>query len=276
VGRQNFREVTPTAMMGRFNGFLQGVVLRVSEVHNLGEHMTRRKLYEHLKPIIAAPPDTLQVDAKGVEVRSIPNRIGVVMTTNHRHEGLFLPGEDRRHYLAWTDMTERQIRQDKGADYYAKLYRWLNGSGEEHVVAYLQALDLSQWDAKAPPPKTRWWVSLVGVSTHDTNDEELEDAITAMGEPAVFDKKQLMAAAEPGLQAWIDDRKNARAFPARLYQRGYEKVPGVADKGRWLLKGGQKASLYGKVSMAPMDKVKACENWVEKRNDEIEKSSKRF
>jgi len=276
VGGQNWQEATPTALLGRFNSFLQSVVLRISEVHNLGENMTRRKLYEHLKPILAAPPATLQIDTKGVEVRSILNVVGVVMTTNYRHEGFYLPEEDRRHYMAWTDVTERQVRQDKGPDYYARLHQWMDGDGAGHVVAFLRSIDLKGWDAKAPPPKTRWWHSVVGVSTQDVNDEALEDAIAAMGSPSVFSKDQLMAAAEPGLQTWIDDPKNTRAFPARLDGQGYERILSGGSKGRWYLKDTRNVSLYGKKSLSTSDQVNACEAWVVKKNEEIEKSKKGF
>jgi hypothetical protein len=37
VGPWNFAEVSPTQMMGRFNGFLKSVVLRISEARDLGE-----------------------------------------------------------------------------------------------------------------------------------------------------------------------------------------------------------------------------------------------
>jgi hypothetical protein len=276
VGGQNFREVTPTALMGRFNRFLQSVVLRISEVHNLGEHMTRRKLYEHLKPILAAPPETLQIDAKGVEVRSVSNVVGVVMTTNFRHEGLYLPEEDRPHYMAWTDVTERAVKQDKGSDYYERLHKWMNGDGAAHVVAFLRTVDLTKWDAKAPPPRTRWWHSVVGVSTQDTNDEALDDALTAMGRPAVFSKPELTAASEPVLQAWIADPRNTRAFPARLDSQGYERILSAGRQGRWRLRDAQNVSLYGRKDLSTVEQTKACEAWVAKKNDEIEKAKRDY
>jgi Primase C terminal 2 (PriCT-2)/Family of unknown function (DUF5906) len=276
VGGQNWAEATPTALMGRFNAFLQAVVLRISEVHNLGENLTRRKLYEHLKPILASPPETLQIDAKNVEVRSILNVVSVLMTTNYRHEGFYLPEEDRRHYMAWTEVTEREVKQNKGGDYYAKLHKWMDGDGAAHVVAYLRAVDISQWDAKAPPPKTRWWHSVVGVSTQDVNDEALADAIAAMGHRAVFSKEELTAAADTVLQAWIDDPKNTRAFPARLHGEGYERIPSSSKGGRWKLKDYRNVSLYGKISLPVADQIRACEVWVAKKNEEIEKANKKF
>ena len=54
IGPWNFSEVSPTQMMGRFNGFLKSVILRVSEARDLGDS-DRYAFYEHMKPIIAAP-----------------------------------------------------------------------------------------------------------------------------------------------------------------------------------------------------------------------------
>jgi len=56
VGHWNFIEVSPKQAMGRFNGFVKSVVLRMSEARDLGE-FDRFQLYEHMKNIIVVPPD---------------------------------------------------------------------------------------------------------------------------------------------------------------------------------------------------------------------------
>lgn len=55
VGPWNFAEVSPQHMLGRFNGYLRSVILRISEARDLGEY-DRFKFYDHLKSYIAAPP----------------------------------------------------------------------------------------------------------------------------------------------------------------------------------------------------------------------------
>ena len=62
VGPWNFCEVSPQQVLGRFNGFLRSVILRVSEARDLGE-FDRFAFYDHLKAFVAAPPDVLRVDA---------------------------------------------------------------------------------------------------------------------------------------------------------------------------------------------------------------------
>jgi hypothetical protein len=56
VGPWNFQEVSPIQVLGRFNGYLKCVILRVSETRDLGEH-DRFAFNDHMKAYTAAPPD---------------------------------------------------------------------------------------------------------------------------------------------------------------------------------------------------------------------------
>ncbi len=52
VGPWNFTEVSPQQRLGRFNGFVKSVVLRVSEAKDVGE-FDRFKFYAHTKVYLA-------------------------------------------------------------------------------------------------------------------------------------------------------------------------------------------------------------------------------
>jgi len=82
-------------MLGRFNGFLKSVILRVNEARDLGE-IDRFAFYDHMKAVTAAPPDVLRVDEKNLREYSVPNVCGVIITTNHKTDGIHLPADDRR------------------------------------------------------------------------------------------------------------------------------------------------------------------------------------
>src|SRR4029077_7730646 len=105
IGPWNFNEVSPQQVLGRFNSFLQSVILRVSEARDLGES-DRFKFYDHCKSYITAPPDVLRVDAKHIQEYSIPNVCGVIITTNHKTDGIHLPADDRRHFVAWSELSK--------------------------------------------------------------------------------------------------------------------------------------------------------------------------
>jgi hypothetical protein len=75
VGPWNFTEVTPTAMLGRFNGFVKSVILRVNEARDLGE-LDRYSFYDHLKMYTAAPPDVIRCDEKNLREHAVLNVCG--------------------------------------------------------------------------------------------------------------------------------------------------------------------------------------------------------
>src|SRR5262249_39176017 len=101
VGPWNLTEVTPGALMGRFDGHFKSVILRDSEARDLGE-VNRYSFYDHMKIYTASPPDVLRVDEKNVREYVVPNVCGVIVTTNHKTDGIYLAPDDRRHYVAWS------------------------------------------------------------------------------------------------------------------------------------------------------------------------------
>jgi hypothetical protein len=107
VGPWNFLEVSPHHLLGRFNGYLKSVILRVSEARDLGD-VNRFQFYDHLKSYTASPPDVLRIDEKHLREYSILNCTGLIITTNHKADGIYLPADDRRHFVAWSDCTKEK------------------------------------------------------------------------------------------------------------------------------------------------------------------------
>ena len=187
VGPWNFLEVSPQAMLGRFNGFLKSVVLRISEARDLGE-FDRFKFYEHLKAYAASPPDVLRCDEKHLREHYVFNCCGVIITTNHKAGGIFLPADDRRHFVAWSTLTKK----DFVASYWNRLWDWYERNGRRHVAAYLAEFDLAGFDAKAPPPKTPAFWDIVDAG-RSPEDAELADVLDELKQPRRGD-----AGANPG------------------------------------------------------------------------------
>jgi hypothetical protein len=252
VGPWNFTEVSPQHMLGRFNGFLKSVILRISEARDLGD-VDRFQFYDHLKSYIAAPPDVLRVDEKNLREYSIPNCVGAVITTNHKADGIFLPADDRRHFVAWSDLNKENF----DLDYWNRLYRWYDGGGDRHVAAYLHNYDLCAFDAKAPPPKTPAFWEIVDAS-RVPEDAELADAIDALGAPGALTLEQIASRAVGGFAEWLRDRKNARRIPHRLEACGFAAVRNVAAKdGLWKVDG-RRQVIYGKASLPLKDRLAAA------------------
>jgi hypothetical protein len=188
----------------------------VNEARDLGEY-DRFKLYDHMKAHTAAPPDVLRVDEKHLHEHSVVNVTGVVITTNHKTDGIYLPADDRRHYLAWSELTKESFEPD----YWVKLWRWYNaGDGDRHVAAYLAQHDLTGFDPKAPPPKTYAFWDVVNAS-RSPEDAELADVLDGMGRPDVVTLAEIIANAPYEFQEYLKNRRNSRAIPHRLEECGY-------------------------------------------------------
>jgi uncharacterized protein DUF5906 len=254
VGPWNFAEISPVQALGRFNGFIKSVILRVSEVRDSGE-FDRYALYEHMKSLIASPPDVLRVDEKHMHEQAVFNVTGVIITTNDKNNGLYLPEEDRRHFVA---CSAAKI-SDFEPGYFSRLYGWYETVGYEAVAYYLANLDIAWFDPKAPPPKTQAFWDIVSAS-RSPEDAELADAIDALGHP---DAVTLIAIKNHATSAefaeWLGDRKNSRKVPHRMEACGYRAMrnPDVAD-GLWKL-GGKRQVIYVKESLSVRDGLIAAQ-----------------
>jgi hypothetical protein len=248
VGPWNFSEVSPEQIMGRFNGFLKSVVLRINEARDLGDS-DRFKLYEHLKVFTAAPPDVLRVDEKNLREHSVLNVCGVIITTNYKTNGIYLPADDRRHYVAWSDLNKDDLPQS----YWDDMWQWYENGGYGHVTALLADCDLSDFNPKAPPPKTTAFWEIVHAS-RNPEDAELADALDLLEWPETVTLEQVAGAATNPFNDWLRDRRNSRLIPYRLDECGYVAVRNVGAKdGLWKVNGKRQA-IYAKKELSARDR----------------------
>jgi hypothetical protein len=177
VGPWHFREVAPHLLFGRFNSFLKSVILRVSEGRDLGDQ-DRFKFYDHMKTCTAAPPDVLLIDEQHLREYSVLNCCGIIITTNYKTDGIYLPADDRRHFVAWCDLT----KEDFDVAYWNKLWGWYENGGLSHVAAYLAEYDMSDFNPKAPPPTTQAFWDIVEANKAP-EEGELADIFDKLGNP---------------------------------------------------------------------------------------------
>ena len=258
VGPWNFWEVSPQQLIGRFNGFLKSVVLRVNEARDLGD-INRYQFYDHMKAYTAAPPDVLRVDEKNLREHSVFNVVGVVISTNHKTNGIYLPPSDRRHYVAWSD----RIKADFHEGYWTGIWNWYENGGFQHVAAYLQEFDIAEFDPKAPPPQTEAFWAIVDAN-RAPEESELADALDSLNNPDAVTVAMIVEASATGLgndfAYWIQERKNRRSIPHRFGSAGYVPVrnPAASD-GYWKIKGTRQA-VYAKAALSVSDQLKAARN----------------
>ena len=258
VGPWNFHDVIPSQLLGRFNNFAKSVILRVNEAHDQGdtERVNRFNLYERIKNLSVTPPYTLRIDEKYIREYYVFNCMGIVITTNHKTDGIYLDPDDRRHYVAWSDCR----KEDFSEDYWTSLHQWYQTGGFEHVTAYLAALDLSDFDAKAPLPQTQAFFEIVSAG-EAPEDLELQDTIRTLKEPdgpEAVTLIQLIAAANGALAEWLSERKNRRALPHRLERCGYIAIKSpTTDRGHWVIDHKQHR-IYAKSTLSARARLEAA------------------
>jgi hypothetical protein len=262
VGPWNCQSVSPRETLGSFSGYLKAVILQLNEARDLGE-FDRFKLYDHMKIVIASPPDVLRVNEKYLKEFYILNLCGVIITTNHKTDGIFLPADDRRHFVAWSTLEASAFAED----YWKGMYRWLETGGNERVAAYLVAVDLSSFDPKAPPRKTAAFLEIVNAN-RAPEDSELADVLDALETPDIVTLDQVAQRAETihlPLAMWLRDRGNHRSIPHRFEDCNYVAVANPNSKdGRWKIKG-ERYTIYGKTSLTERDRIGAAFKFAGKR-----------
>lgn len=111
------------------------------------EAKDRRALENHLKPIIAAPPEFLSINRKGLHPYQALNRIFVLAFSNERVP-LSLAGDDRRWFVTYSEaprMTEAEGRA---------IWDWYKAGGLAVAAGWLYERDVSRFNPGAAPPLT--------------------------------------------------------------------------------------------------------------------------
>ncbi|MCI0598595.1 MAG: DUF5906 domain-containing protein [Beijerinckiaceae bacterium] len=260
IGPWNFLEVSPQQTLEPYNGFLKSVVLRVNEARDLGD-IDRFKFYDHMKAYTAAPPDMLRVNEKYLKAHYVFNCTGVIITSNHKTDGIFLPADDRRHFVAWSDL----VKEDFEAEYWNNLWSWYEHGGFTSVAAFLCNLDISGFDPKAPPPKTQAFWEIVDASSAP-EDAELADVLDELGIPdATTLNKITSAAGGKEIETWLRDRKNRRLIPHRLEKCGYVPVRNdAANDGCWKI-AGTRQKIYCNSRLSIRERFKAASKLIQSR-----------
>ena len=145
IGPWNTQEVSPLVMMGRFNGYNRCLLLVIGEAKDMGE-VNRYQFYEHLKPYLAAPPDALRTDEKNKPEYYVLNVLRVIMTTNHKTGGIYLPADDRRHFVAWSFVKKTDFSREHWIDF---------GSGTRTVASVMSPPICARSTSRISTPRLR-------------------------------------------------------------------------------------------------------------------------
>jgi hypothetical protein len=169
---------------------------------------------------------------------------------------MYLPANDRRHYVGWSEAEQT----DFSDGYWRDMWHWYEAEGGfEDIAAYLTNLDLSAFDPKEPPPKTEaFWA--IANAHRAPEDAELADILELLGAPNAVTIDRLQATASGEFALWIGDRKNRRNIPHRLESCGYVPVrnPDAKD-GLWKI-GGARQTVYVKDTLVLSEQIRAAKS----------------
>jgi hypothetical protein len=118
------------------------------------EAKERRALANKLKPIIAAPPEMLTVNRKGLHPFEMPNRIFMLAFTNESMP-ITLDSDDRRWFCVWSDAPKMTPEET------TRIWDWYKAGGFEAVAGWLRSRDVSQFNPKAIPFATEYKQRLI-------------------------------------------------------------------------------------------------------------------
>jgi len=125
---------------------LESEVLIINELRQ-PEAADRRALENSLKPVIAAPPEFLTVQRKGLAPIEAVNRLQVVAFSNERM-AITIPSNDRRWFVIWSDAP--RMEDDESA----RLWSWYKAGGMAAVASWLHQRDVSAFNPGASPMMT--------------------------------------------------------------------------------------------------------------------------
>lgn len=145
-GHKNKALVSAKTMDSAFTYHAESEIMIINELRP-DDYRDRRALENTMKPIIAAPPEYLTVNRKGLHPYEALNRVLVMAFSNFR-DAIALPPDDRRWFVIWTYATPLAPALA------ARIWAWYERGGFEAITAYLMARDISAFNPSAAPPMT--------------------------------------------------------------------------------------------------------------------------
>lgn len=155
----NIEVVRHDELLNQWGYILESEVLVVNELRQ-NARMDKKGFENTLKPLIAAPPEFLQVNRKNMHPYYALNRLLLLAFSNER-AAISLPSDDRRWFVLWSDAPRMR---DEDA---ASLWRWYKDGGFEAIAAWLDARDVSQFLPGATPPVTDAKLALIDLAMNN-------------------------------------------------------------------------------------------------------------
>lgn len=259
IGSNCCSTIKPSQIGDTFNEYARSIMIRISEVSDVSERMSKRKFQEEVKTLISGDSQTITINPKYGLKYSCQNIAHVVITTNNLND-IIITSTDRRY-----DVFECRRKDAMGIQtqelshaYFSELINWFNLSGKRDVYAYLLNFDISKFNVALPR------LTMKKIESQESIKEEFT---------WFFSVIQYIAQNQPGIgdMAFCKDAFIATAKYLATYQKvqwtgpsanetakmdrtlryyaeelGYEKASGFLYDGRFLFGRTRKTFIYRK------------------------------
>lgn len=234
VGAYNCKGIDPDELFSAYKGWLQTLMLTIDEVRPSKDEFHASSMYNILKPLIVAPPDTLPLNEKYARLRYVVNVLRVFITTND-WMAMYIPPEDRRTFIMHSPMPQRWHEAAGDPHYFSRLFAWFDaGGGAGHVAAWLRRRDLSHFNPKAQVARTAGWAAVA--NTWGEPEDAIGAAIDLLGRPDVVFTAEMLRVQFDGRDEVAAAAKSPRKIGHRMQRAGYIAVsPPGGD--RWVVRG---------------------------------------
>ena len=132
---------------------LESEILIINELKE-PDAAARRALANKLKPIIAAPPEMLNINRKGLHPYQMANRLFVLAFSNEQIP-ISLASQDRRWFCIQSDTPRMTNGEGK------RIWDWYNAKGFGQIAASLWDRDVSHFNPGETPGMTEFKMNLI-------------------------------------------------------------------------------------------------------------------
>lgn len=229
VGSWNCKGVDPDELFSPYKPWLQTLMLTIDEVRPSKDDFHASSMYNILKPMIVAPPDTLPLNDKYQKLRYVINVLRVFITTND-WMAMFIPPEDRRMFIMHSNLPQRWHEAEGKPAYFERLFEWFAEGGAANVAAWLGARDLSGFNPKAQVERTAGWEAVA--TSWGEPDDAIMQALELLGKPPIVFGSELLAVSFDGAEEIAGVLKSPRKITHRMNRAGYVVVKNPESE-RW-------------------------------------------
>lgn len=224
---EHVRNLDPTAIAGRFTGWAHGSrVVAVEEIRISGTN--KYEVLDRMKPFITN--DTVQIEEKGRDHRTVPNFTSYLLLTNHK-DAIPLTSGDRRYCVLFSRVqTEEQLFKElggeKGAEnYFNNLFEETKRRSDALARYFLDRKISAEFSPQGRAPETKARQMMMQISTSPERSQ-VEDAISNYECDVIGENILDVTWLNKMVSAEAEDLPKTRTLSAVLLEMGYEQIPG--------------------------------------------------